>query len=248
MVWSWNNRDFRQELEYFRRRNQENRNRYLIPPPSLVAEVVSESNVSLLEKAVTITDKAKEIDITQEKLKTLLHMEASASSAIEQEFRKEKVRQNQIAIQNLMLHNPDKESLLQCHATLMKGQNHAQPGQYRTVQVRVGQHKPPSYTEVTKLMNGLYHYINGSKDSLPVKAAWAHIQFETIHPFADGNGRTGRAIIMQIVGLPIPISVEILKQHSTYYDMLDHGNWEKYLEWFLNCYISACSEILNEGV
>ena len=82
-------------------------------------------------------------------------------------------------------------------------------------------------------MDGLYRYIQNSQDRPIVKAAWAHIQFETIHPFADGNGRTGRAIINRILDSPLPLSVHILNHRQVYYRLLDAGIWDDYLAWFV---------------
>ncbi len=56
---------------------------------------------------------------------------------------------------------------------------------------------PPEYVE--DLLDDLIHYVNGDDHSPLVQAAIAHAQFETIHPFADGNGRTGRALIHVIL-------------------------------------------------
>lgn len=54
---------------------------------------------------------------------------------------------------------------------------------------------PPPPEHVADLLRDLLEYINGDEHSPLVQAANAHAQFETIHPFADGNGRTGRALI-----------------------------------------------------
>jgi Fic family protein len=54
---------------------------------------------------------------------------------------------------------------------------------------------PPPPEAVTGLLDDLLAYVNGDNHSVLVQAAIAHAQFETIHPFADGNGRTGRALI-----------------------------------------------------
>jgi len=70
-------------------------------------------------------------------------------------------------------------------------------GAYRTYQVRVGQHMPPGPREVPKLMKELLNWLNGSGKAWPavIGAAIFHFQFETIHPFGDGNGRVGRALM-----------------------------------------------------
>lgn len=71
-------------------------------------------------------------------------------------------------------------------------------GEFRTLQNRVGAHLPPPPQEVDNCMANLERYINNEFESqVPtlIRAAIIHAQFETIHPFADGNGRTGRILI-----------------------------------------------------
>jgi Fic family protein len=69
-------------------------------------------------------------------------------------------------------------------------------GAYRTISVQVGGHFPPPANDVSPLMFELLEWWNGASSSLsPVlSSAILHYRFEDIHPFADGNGRTGRAL------------------------------------------------------
>jgi Fic family protein len=71
-------------------------------------------------------------------------------------------------------------------------------GRYRTIAVRVGQHTPPPPDMVSGLMRELLDWWNGpSREWSPViTSAILHYQFEDIHPFADGNGRTGRMLAL----------------------------------------------------
>jgi Fic family protein len=71
-------------------------------------------------------------------------------------------------------------------------------GSYRTIQVRVGRHFPPAAADVSALMFELLEWWNKrSVEISPVlSSAILHYQFENIHPFADGNGRTGRAMAL----------------------------------------------------
>jgi Fic family protein len=105
-------------------------------------------------------------------------------------------------------------------------------GQVRTTQNWVGgtgmtpctaDYVPPPAEEVPALLSDLCDYISGDDHPALVQAALAHVQFETIHPFADGNGRTGRALIHLILcrrGLAPrfvpPISL-VLASHSDVY-------------------------------
>ena len=246
MAWTKDERKFLRLTETRRQRNQERRNRFLKPPPSLSADTGQGDAAGLLKTAVRLVEKAKEETFTPASLHARLRQEANASSAIEGEFGQEAISRNHAAIRHLLARKPGKRSMLQCHAALMEERTQAQPGQYRTVEVQVGHHRPPPHPQVPALMKELFHYVNNSQDPLPLKAAWAHVQFETIHPFADGNGRAGRALITQMAQLPLPMSVEILKQRTIYYRMLDHGNWQKYLEWFLECFIAACKELIGK--
>jgi Fic family protein len=90
------------------------------------------------------------------------------------------------------------------HATLMAPDSHANPGRVRTVQNWIGgrldspldaRFVPPPPDEIESLLEDLAAFISG--DDLPAvaQAAIAHAQFETIHPFVDGNGRVGRCLI-----------------------------------------------------
>ena len=67
---------------------------------------------------------------------------------------------------------------------------------FRSGDVRVGAHIPPHYTNVSALMIELCDFINSEQyDEFPfIKAALIHYMFESIHPFCDGNGRTGRVL------------------------------------------------------
>lgn len=86
---------------------------------------------------------------------------------------------------------------------------------------------PPPAPHIELLLDDLVDYINHSNHPPVLKAAIAHAQFETIHPFPDGNGRTGRALIPIALfsnssenALHLPISRALLADRSTYYDTL----------------------------
>jgi Fic family protein len=89
------------------------------------------------------------------------------------------------------------EDLFRLHAILAgEVMDQGEAGSYRTIRVRVGPHVPPSPGEVSGLMFELLEWWNGPAERLsPVlSSAIVHYRFEHIHPFADGNGRTGRAL------------------------------------------------------
>ncbi len=126
------------------------------------------------------------------------------------------------------------------------------PGEFRRSQNWIGGSRPgnavfvpPPHLEVPDCMAALERFLHNEDDGLPVlmRAALAHVQFETIHPFLDGNGRVGRLLITFLfchAGLlhkPMLYLSLYLKQHrSTYYRLLDHvrqtGDWEEWLAFF----------------
>ena len=105
---------------------------------------------------------------------------------------------------------------------------------------------PPPPEQVADCIANLERFIH-AEDDLPVlvKAALAHVQFETIHPFPDGNGRLGRMLIVlmlvdaQVLRQPLLYLSLFFKQHrSRYYTLLDQvrqeGDWEAWLAFFLD--------------
>lgn len=137
--------------------------------------------------------------------------------------------------------------ILEAHKALLSvnGENNATPGFYRTQSVRVGEHVPPPAPEVLQQMSLLEKYINEPSD-LPdlIKAGLVHVQFETIHPFLDGNGRIGRLLIVLMLIDSGLLSAPILypsyyfkKHHIEYYQRLDrvrtHGDFEGWIIYYL---------------
>ncbi|MDA0345867.1 MAG: Fic family protein [Verrucomicrobia bacterium] len=91
------------------------------------------------------------------------------------------------------------EELFELHRILADGvMDQGDAGTYRTIGVRVGKHMPPAAAEVSGLMFELLEWWNtrSTKLSPVLSSAILHHRFETIHPFADGNGRTGRALAL----------------------------------------------------
>ncbi len=131
--------------------------------------------------------------------------------------------------------------------------NQMNPGKFRDRQVWVGTNinpaqaelMPPPHTYIHGCMTDLIQFITSDDPGITVisKAALAHVQFETIHPFLDGNGRIGRLLItlimyqMGVLSQPLLYISLYLKQHrKKYYDLLTHvrksGDWEKWLAFF----------------
>mgnify|MGYP003346366069 CR=1 FL=1 len=138
---------------------------------------------------------------------------------------------------------------------LSKGRgNSKQPGEFRRTQNWIGGTRPgnalfvpPPPELVMELMSHLESFIHDDKVEIPslIKAGLVHVQFETIHPFLDGNGRLGRLLITFILcaqGIlkePILYLSLYFKSHrSRYYELLqgvrERGDWEAWLEFFLD--------------
>lgn len=127
------------------------------------------------------------------------------------------------------------------------------PGEFRTSQNWIGGTRPgnarfvpPPPNEVVACMGALEKFIHEKNLHMQVlvKAALVHVQFETIHPFLDGNGRVGRLLITLflcaegILQEPILYLSLYFKQHrEIYYDLLERvrtdGDWESWLHFFL---------------
>ncbi len=101
----------------------------------------------------------------------------------------------------------DERMIRGLHNTLLSGVRGSGklPGMYRDTQVFVGgkddtletaRYVPPPPEAVQWLMDSLLEYVGGGNENVLIRAALAHYQFETIHPFRDGNGRMGRLLIM----------------------------------------------------
>jgi Fic family protein len=91
------------------------------------------------------------------------------------------------------------EDVFELHSILAEGvMDQGEAGRYRTMAVRVGQYVPPGPQEVSGLMFELLEWWNTAAALLsPVlSSAIVHHRFESIHPFADGNGRTGRTLAL----------------------------------------------------
>jgi len=127
------------------------------------------------------------------------------------------------------------------------------PGEFRRSQNWIGGTRPgnalfvpPPVEKLMDCLSDFEHFLHEKASKLPalIKAGIAHVQFETIHPFLDGNGRLGRLLIILFLyheGLlekPILYLSLYLKQNrNIYYDLLQQvrlkGTWEAWLEFFL---------------
>ena len=142
------------------------------------------------------------------------------------------------------------------HKQLLQGirGSHLQPGEVRTSQNWIGPQGcslseadfvPPPPHEVPRVLGDLENFLH-SPDSIPflVRIGMAHAQFETIHPFLDGNGRIGRLLITfllcekKVLLKPVLYLSHFFKKYrAEYYERLqavrDSGDWEGWLSFFL---------------
>ena len=108
--------------------------------------------------------------------------------------------------------------------------------------------RPPSHTQTYEYMDELIEYMNGKDDVHPlIKAAIIHSQFESIHPFTDGNGRVGRLLISlylykaQLINFPFFYISEAFGQEKTiYYSKLTDSRNNSFDEWITACCIAPC--------
>lgn len=112
-----------------------------------------------------------------------------------------------------------------------------QPGEFGTSQNWIGGTRPgnavfvpPPHTEVAEAMSNLERFLHDEDDGLPVlvRAGIAHVQFGTIHPFLDGNGRVGRLLITLLLCSSgvlreplLYLSLFLKKHRPRYYELLD---------------------------
>lgn len=150
------------------------------------------------------------------------------------------------------------------HAVLMEGVRGQErsPGEFRRSQnwiggqgstLRTARYIPPCPEDMDNAISDLEKYINSDDDNDPlVRAALLHYQFETIHPFLDGNGRVGRLLITlflmenKVLSTPsLYISYFLKKNRIEYYDRMTEvrskGNYEQWVKFFLTA-IYECSQ------
>lgn len=156
--------------------------------------------------------------------------------------------------------------LCDVHRILIRGLRGADklPGEIRRSQNWIGGTRPgnarfvpPPHDEVAPALAALEKWLHAD-DPLPplIKAGLAHVQFETIHPFLDGNGRIGRMLITLLVehwGLLdqplLYLSLAFKRRQQDYYDRLSavrtEGDWEGWTAFFLECVAEAAEDAVD---
>jgi Fic family protein len=146
---------------------------------------------------------------------------------------------------------------------LRKGRGSSkQPGEFRRTQNWIGGTRPgnalfvpPPPHELPACLDNFEEFLHDQKTPSLIRAALAHVQFESIHPFLDGNGRLGRLLITFMLCADgvlkepmLYLSLYFKTRRRQYYDLLqavrDHGDWETWVEFFL----TGVFETANESV
>ncbi len=180
--------------------------------------------------------------------------------------------QNYIQAMNESINQLDKLPLSSrliksAHKTLLSGARgeHQQPGEYRKSQNWIGGNSindavyiPPLFQKVDELMGDLENFLHNKNSGLPhlMKIAFAHYQFETIHPFLDGNGRIGRLLItlylveQKILRKPVLyISDFFDRNKNKYYDHLTevrkNDNLLNWMKFFLTGVIETADDSIR---
>jgi Fic family protein len=155
------------------------------------------------------------------------------------------------------------------HGRLMRGVRGGDknPGEFRNTQNWIGGTRPgnaiyvpPPVQELMPALGALEKFIHASTPTIPplVKAGLIHVQFESIHPFLDGNGRLGRLLVtlflcsQKVMRQPLLyLSLYFKKHRAEYYRLLqevrERGDWEAWLEFFLDG-VAETADDANETV
>lgn len=156
--------------------------------------------------------------------------------------------------------------LCELHGVLLSGKTRKRPGQLRPAHVWIGGPRPslarfvpPPPDRVPDLMGDLEEFFHAESNLPPlVKSGLAHVQFETIHPYLDGNGRAGRALIALLLSeagvLRSPLlylSRYFLAHQWEYYDRLNavrvSGDWEGWMRFFLQGVVETARHAVETG-
>lgn len=211
---------------------------------------------------------SSQIEGTQSSLSDLLMLENEIAPGVPEEDASEVLRYVKALTEGVKRIQAGEQISLKMlldlhHILLSTGRgSDKEPGQIRKGQNWIGgqtpdraRFVPPPASEINQLLNRLVKYWTSSKDHVLVKAAFVHVQFETIHPFRDGNGRIGRLLITLllcqeklILEPMIYLSLYFKKHRNDYYNHLQNirtsGNWEAWLFFFLE----GLSEIADSAL
>jgi Fic family protein len=150
----------------------------------------------------------------------------------------------------------------ECHGQLVRGNRGDQkaPGEFRRSQNWIGGSKPsdamfvpPPPHELPDILGAFEKFLHSTEYPVLLKVGLAHAQFETIHPFLDGNGRVGRMLIALMLVTEgvlerpwLYVSLHFKEHRDKYYRLLQEvrtqGNWEEWLVFFLEGVITIANQ------
>ena len=250
--------------------------------PHCIPPVFSRSDFAVIEekakeffKYLDILDKKlffseKKNEYTRRTTENWIKREAIVSSKIEGITNKILVNDNRRAIlKGFRLHNIpiSKRLIANIHLMLLRTKKFDRPGEFRRSQVWIGGHNirgaifvPPPAEKVLDCLTKWEYYYHCFQYIHPfgslIKTAVCHQMFETIHPFLDGNGRTGRAIINLMLDKFcisfICISEAIYRDLDNYYRLLletsKTGDYRSWVVWFIGRLIEQTKLQIKEIV
>jgi Fic family protein len=154
------------------------------------------------------------------------------------------------------------DTILAVHQALLDRHAYAAPGRLRDQQVWIGSNAlsphaasfvPPHHTRVPAALDDLIAFVGRVDLPVLVQVAIAHAQFETIHPFNDGNGRTGRTLVHAMLRhsgvtrtLTVPVSAGLLTDTSGYFQALTDFR-QGYVEPIIHQFINASFRAIGNG-
>jgi Fic family protein len=154
------------------------------------------------------------------------------------------------------------DTILAVHQALLDRHAYAAPGRLRDQQVWIGSNAlsphtasfvPPHQSRVPAALDDLIAYVHRVDLPVLVQVALAHAQFETIHPFNDGNGRIGRTLVHAMLRhsgvtrtLTVPVSAGLLTDTSAYFQALTDYR-EGYVETIIRQFINASFRAIGNG-
>ena len=230
----------------------------LIPNPDLFVSMY-------VRKEALMTS---EMEGTQCTLDDILDPDADANANLDVGDVVNYIKAAQYAIQRMKTLPLCNRLLRETHEKLLSGVRGQEknPGEFRRSQNWVGpkgcglkdaRYIPPSVEDMSIAMSALEKYINEDRqyDTL-VRVALVHYQFETIHPFLDGNGRIGRLLIMlylmdqKLLDKPVLyVSYFLKKNQVEYYDRISEvrrsGNYEQWVRFFLEAVHAAAKDAVE---